>query len=168
VQALPSLQGFTLFVWAHPVSGLQLSVVHALLSLQSSAPVPGWQVLPPQMSPVVQGLPSSQGSELAECTQFPLPLQESVVHGLSSLQSGPTPGWQTPPPQTSPTVQALPSSQASVLLVNTQPVAGLHVSVVHTLLSLHTVAVPGRQLPPEQTSPVVQAFPSLHAAVLFA
>jgi hypothetical protein len=65
-------------------------------------------------------------------------------------------------------VQALPSSQASVLLVNAQPVAGLHVSVVHTLLSLHTIAVPGWQLPPEQTSPVVQAFPSLHTAVLFA
>jgi hypothetical protein len=39
-------------------------------------------------------------------------------------------------------VQAFPSSQAFVLLVKTQPVDGLHVSVVHTLLSLQTMGVP--------------------------
>src|SRR5262245_24100421 len=33
-------------------------------------------------------------------------------------------------------VQAIPSLHGPVLLVKTQPVAGLHVSVVHTLLSL--------------------------------
>jgi hypothetical protein len=43
----------------------------------------------------------------------------------------------------------------------------LQVSVVHTLLSLQTVADPGLQTPPPQVSPVVQAFPSLHEFVLF-
>jgi hypothetical protein len=42
------------------VAGLQVSVVHELLSLQTTV-VPGWQVPPPQVSPVVQALPSSHG-----------------------------------------------------------------------------------------------------------
>ena len=49
--------------------------------------------------------------------------------------------------------------------VNTHPVAGLQVSVVQALPSLQ---VNGEltHAPPEHTSPVVHAFPSLHAAVL--
>ena len=43
----------------------------------------------------------------------------------------------------------------------------MHVSVVHTLLSLHTTPAPGLQAPPPQVSPVVQAFPSSQAFVLF-
>jgi hypothetical protein len=43
----------------------------------------------------------------------------------------------------------------------------LHVSVVHTLLSLQTTGVPGWHVPPPQTSPEVQALPSSHAFVLF-
>ena len=50
--------------------------------------------------------------------------------------------------------------------VNTQPVAGLHVSVVHGLLSLQTLGVP-EQAPPAHVSPVVHGLLSLHAAVLF-
>jgi hypothetical protein len=42
----------------------------------------------------------------------------------------------------------------------------LHVSVVHTLLSLHTVGEPAWQMPPEHVSPLVHAFPSLHAVPL--
>jgi hypothetical protein len=43
----------------------------------------------------------------------------------------------------------------------------LQLSVVHTLLSLHTTGVPGWQVPPPQTSPEVHALPSSHAFVLF-
>jgi hypothetical protein len=39
-------------------------------------------------------------------------------------------------------VHAFPSSQAFVLLVKTQPVAGLHESVVQTLPSLQTTPAP--------------------------
>ena len=67
----------------------------------------------------------------------------------------------------SPVVHGLPSSQAFVLFVNTQPVVGLHVSVVQTLASSQTTAVPAKQAPPPQVSPVVQAFPSSQAIVLF-
>jgi len=63
-------------------------------------------------------------------------------------------------------VQALPSLHDTVLLVCWQPVAGTHESAVQTLPSSQLVAAPGWQVPPPQMSPVVQAFPSLHAAVL--
>jgi hypothetical protein len=66
-------------------------------------------------------------------------------------------------------VQAFPSSQTAALFVWTQPLAGAHESFVHTLLSLQlNVPTPGWQLPPLHVSPTVQAFPSSHAAVLFA
>jgi hypothetical protein len=48
-----------------------------------------------------------------------------------------------------------------------QPVAGLHASVVHTLLSSQFNGAPAWHVPPPQVSPVVQAFPSLQGAVLF-
>src|SRR5262249_55233822 len=47
----------------------------------------------------------------------------------------------------------------------TQPVAGLQLSVVQTLLSLQTIGVP-LQVPPPQVSPEVQALPSSHEFVL--
>src|SRR4029079_360087 len=64
--------------------------------------------------------------------------QLSTVQGLLSLQFGATPPTQVPAWQRSFKVQALPSVQLSVLWLNTQPVAGLHVSSVHTLLSAQT------------------------------
>ena len=76
------------------------------------------------------------------------------------------PAWQVPAEQTSPVVQALLSSHAFVLFVATQPVAGLHESVVHELPSSHETAVPAWHVPAAQTSPVVQAFPSLHEMAL--
>ena len=166
VHALPSSQAFALLVKTQPVAGLQLSVVQRLLSLQTTAE-PAWHVPPPQTSPVVQAFPSSQAFALLVKTQPVASVQVSVVHGLLSLQMRPTPGWQVPPPQVSPVVQGLPSSQANVLFVKTQPVAGLHVSVVQTLASSQTTAVPAKQVPPPQVSPVVQAFPSSHAFALF-
>jgi hypothetical protein len=65
----------------------------------------------------------------------------------------------------SPVVQAFPSSHGIVLLVYTQPVNGLQLSVVHGLLSLQTIAAPWHE-PPLHDSPAVQALPSLQAFVL--
>jgi hypothetical protein len=146
---------------------LQVSVVHTLLSLQLTA-VPAWQVPPPQVSPAVQAFPSSQAFVLFVWMQFPVATSQlSVVHGLLSLQFGPPPPLQIPLRHVSPEVQAFPSSHAFVLLLYMHPVAGLHVSVVQTLLSLQTAAVPAWHVPPPHASPVVQAFPSSHGLVLF-
>jgi hypothetical protein len=88
------------------------------------------------------------------------------VHGLLSLHTIAVPA-QVPPEHVSFDVQAFRSSQDAVLFVYTHPVAGLHVSSVHGLLSLQTTGVPGLQTPPPQVSPKVHAFPSLHGFVLF-
>ena len=64
-------------------------------------------------------------------------------------------------------VHALPSLQDAVLFALTQPVEVLHESFVQTLLSLQLGAGPPTQVPPAHVSAVVQAFPSLHEAVLF-
>jgi hypothetical protein len=60
-------------------------------------------------------------------------------------------------------VQALPSLHAVpfATFVATQPVAGLQLSDVQTLLSLQTTSVPP-QTPAVHWSPVVQKLPSLH------
>ena len=83
------------------------------------------------------------------------------------MQTVAAPGLHVPPPQVSPVVQALPSLHALALFAKTQPVTGLQLSVVQTLLSLHATAAPGRQLPPPHMSPLVQALLSLHVTVLF-
>ena len=140
--------------------------MHGLLSSQLVAE-PGRQVPPAQESPVVHALPSSHAAVLFVVTQPVAGLQVSVVQGLLSLQTAAVPAWQLPPPHASPVVHALPSSHGLVLLVKTQPVAGLQVSVVQALLSSQTTGAPGTQAPPPQMSPVVQALPSLHATVLF-
>jgi hypothetical protein len=90
----------------------------------------------------VQAFPSLHEFVLFVKTHPVAGLHVSVVHGLVSSHAMAAPAWQVPPPQVSPDVHAFPSSQAIVLFVNTQPEAGLHVSVVHTLLSLQTTAVP--------------------------
>jgi hypothetical protein len=59
VHALPSLHDAALFACAQPVAGLQESVVHELLSLQSTR-LPPMQKPVSQWSPLVQALPSSQ------------------------------------------------------------------------------------------------------------
>jgi hypothetical protein len=91
-------------------------------------------------------------------------LQESVVHGLPSLQFGPIPPTQTPPTHASPIVHWLPSLQPPRFGVYTQPDCGLHASSVHTLPSLQDTGPPAPQLPPAQVSPEVQALPSEHGA----
>jgi len=149
----------------HPVAGLQLSVVHALSSLHTTV-APPWQMPPPQVSPEVQAFPSSQGAVLLVKTQPVAGLQLSLVQALSSLHTTVAPPWQVPPPQVSPEVQAFPSSQGAVLLLKTHPVAGLQLSVVQALSSLHVTVAPPWQVPPPQVSPEVQAFPSSQGAVL--
>ena len=114
----------------------------------------------------MQALLSSQAAVLFVKTQPVAGLQVSVVQTLLSLQTTAAPPWQVPAPHVSPAVQAFPSSHVAALFVKTQPVAGLHVSLVHTLLSLHTTAAPWQE-PKEQASPLVQASPSLQATVLF-
>src|SRR2546427_245463 len=76
----------------------------------------------------------------------------SVVQTLLSLQLVGPPGWQLPPLQTSPVVQALKSLQGLVLLVWKQPLTALQASSVQTLLSSQLSGVPGLQVPPPRTS----------------
>jgi hypothetical protein len=62
--------------------------------------------------------------------------------------------------------QYKPSSQVAALFAWTHPVAGLHESSVHALLSLQFAAA-SRARTGGNASPVVHAFPSSQAAVLF-
>jgi hypothetical protein len=166
VQALPSSQDAVLLSCTQPVAGLQLSSVQPLPSSQLGA-APPTHAPSEQASPVVQALPSSQDAVLLSCSQPVAGLQLSSVHGLLSSQLGAAPPTHAPSEQASPVVQALPSSQAAVLLSCTQPVAGLQLSSVHGLLSSQLGAEPPTQMPPEHASPVVQAFSSSQDAVLF-
>jgi glyoxylate utilization-related uncharacterized protein len=165
VQALPSLQGAVLLVWAHPVAGMQVSSVHPLLSLQLGATPPA-QAPPAQVSPVVQAFPSLHDAALLAWVQPVAGLQASLVQTLPSLQFGAGPPTQVPPAQVSLVVQALPSLHDAVLLVWVHPVAGLQASSVQPLLSLQLGAAPPTQAPLAQASLVVQALPSLQDAVL--
>jgi hypothetical protein len=72
-------------VYTQPVAGLHESVVQTLLSLQVTA-APAWHVPPPQLSPIVQALPSSHALVLFVWTHPVVGLQLSSVHGLLSLQ----------------------------------------------------------------------------------
>jgi hypothetical protein len=144
VQTLPSLHGLpvaTLVYW-QPTAVLQVSVVQALLSLQTTA-VP-WQTPAVQASVVVHKLPSLHADPLVTLvkTQPPEP-QLSVVHGLPSLQAkAPLPTQPPEPLQVSVVVQTLPSLQTTpdATLLYWQPPVGLQVSVVQAWLSLHTTA----------------------------
>ena len=104
----------------------------------------------------------AQAILLLACVQTP-PLHTSVVQGLLSLHTWPTP-WQLAPTQTSLVVHGLPSSQAIALAagVCTQPLDALQLSVVQALLSSQLTVAPTQALF-TQVSPVVQASPSSHA-----
>jgi len=160
VQALPSLQGAVLLVKTHPVAGAQVSSVHGLLSLHTSA-APPTQTPAEQVSLVVQALPSLQGAVLLVKTHPVAGAQVSSVHGLLSLHTSAAPPTHTPAEQVSFVVQALPSLHGAVLLVKTHPVAGAQESSVQTLLSLQVIPVPAHT-PAVHTSPLVQALPSSH------
>lgn len=134
VQAFPSSQTLVFAAWTQPDDGSQLSVVHTLPSSQLGGGPP-WQTPPLQASFVVQAFPSLHEWVLFTCTQPVAGLHVSSVQMFASSQLAGPPAWQLPPPHTSPTVQALPSLQAAVLFVWTQPLRGLHVSSVHGLWS---------------------------------
>src|SRR5258706_35908 len=86
---------------------------------------------------------------------------------LTTICAAAVPGRQVPMAQKSPVVQSLASSQEFALFTKAQPVVASQLSVVHTLLSSQTTGLPAHP-PLTHVSPVVQAFPSEHAAVLFA
>jgi len=117
-------------------------------------------------SPVVQAFPSSQAATLFAWAQPVRGAQESFVHMLLSLQFSAAPPVHAPFAHVSPVVHALPSLQALVLLVKTQPIAPEHESDVQALLSLQVTGAPGRQNPNTQASLTVQAFPSLQTLLL--
>jgi len=85
--------------------------------------------------------------------------QESVVHGLPSSQLGAAPGWQLPPPQTSPSVHALLSEQGIEFTPYLHPVLASHVSVVQALPSSQFFGLPPVHALFQQLSFVVHALP---------
>src|SRR5438105_665050 len=87
--------------------------------------------------------------------------QLSSVHTLPSLQLSVVPPVHVPPEHVSAVVHALPSSHDAVLLVCTQPEAGVHESSVQPLLSLQFGGLLPLHTPAVQTSTVVHALPSL-------
>jgi len=87
------------------------------------------------------------------------------VHKLLSVQIMAAPPLQTFAAQTSPEVQASPSSQAAEFPVCRQAVPPAQASSVHALPSSQPPAEPA-QTPLVQTSLIVQIFPSLQALPL--
>jgi hypothetical protein len=137
-QPVPGLPG----VNTQPDPALQESTVQTLPSSHGSAGPPA-HAFPEQVSAVVQAFPSSQGFVFAAKTQPVAASQESSVQTLLSLQVIVVP-VQAPAPQTSPLVQALPSSQPP-------PFASL---ALHDLpdslqlsLQLGPTSVPGQGVP---------------------
>jgi sorbitol-specific phosphotransferase system component IIA len=115
VQAFESVQGPVLFVCSQPTAASQLSVVHALPSLQSRTPAPDRQMPSPQMSPTVQELPSLHAAVLLVWTQPDFVSHESSVQMLPSSQARAAPPAHSPSTHASAVVHASPSSQGSVL-----------------------------------------------------
>ena len=164
VQRLPSSHAPLFAVCTQPAVLLQLSVVQAFLSSQSVTPAPAQPPLA-QVSPVLQGLPSSHAPLLGVCTQPALASHVSVVQGLPSSHFSAAPPLQTPPLHASFSVQPLPSLQDAMLLVAVQPLLGSQASSVQILPSSQATLAPPIQAPPAHTSFVVQASPSLQTAV---
>ena len=163
VQAFPSLQDTVLALLTQPLLGLQLSLVHTLLSLQDTA-VP-LQLPPPQASFWLQALPSSQGKVVAVKVHVPvLVLQASEVQELLSLQTVAEPGLQAELAHTSPTVHALPSVHGRVLGVLAQPVLASQLSLVQGLLSLQLTEAPAVHTPELQASLALHTEPSASQA----
>lgn len=165
VQLLPSSHGAVLVTKSQPVAVRQVSSVHGLPSEQASA-CPGTHAPPAQTSPTVHTLPSEQVAEVSEWAQPPVGSQESAVQPLPSSHKEAAPGTQMLPAQASPTVHVLLSVQAAVLAAYRQPPKASHESVVHGLPSLQLSSAPAKQAPSAQTSPTVQALPSLHTLLL--
>jgi len=110
VHSDPSSHARLLASWWHPSPAVQLSVVQALLSLQSIA-APLSQTPAAHASPTLQALPSVHVPAVANATQPVVASHESVVQTLASSHSVAAPGKQAPASHASPAVHALPSSQ---------------------------------------------------------
>jgi hypothetical protein len=124
---------------------LQLSAVHAFPSLQLST-VPAVQVPVWQLSAPLQTFPSRHAVPLAALVFWHAPeLQASMVQAFPSLQSAATEQVWHP-----------------LIGVCTQPVTGLHESVVQAFESLQLSAVPAEQVPDWQVSGPLHALPSAH------
>jgi hypothetical protein len=150
-----------------PKPASQESVVQSTPSSQFGG-VPGWHApCAVQVSSPLQALLSLHEFAVLGTNEQPVAAtHESFVHGLLSLQTKGTPAMQVPPEQDSCPLQAFRSPQPLLLFgVNTHPVAGLQVSSVHGLLSLHTRGAPV-QVPFPHVSLIVHALLSLHALVL--
>ena len=137
-------------VFWQPRAGSQVSVVHALESLQLSG-VPAVQVPLWQVSSPLQTLVSAHEEPLGTgvCWQASTGSQVSVVHTLESLQLSGVPAVHVPLWQVSAPLQTVLSAQGVPLPTGVfwQPRAGSQVSVVHALLSLQLSGVPGVQVP---------------------
>jgi hypothetical protein len=135
VQASPSLQSAVLSVKVQPTARSHVSSVHGLLSLQGEMGSPS-QAEFLHVSPLVQALLSSQLLVVALVSQAPLTgLQKSAVQGLPSSQVVAVP-LQFLPLQTSPVVQASPSSQATAVVTSTarhSPLAGTQLVWLQTV-----------------------------------
>ena len=122
------------------------------------------QALAAQVSVTVQTDPSSQALVFAVATQDPL-LQLSSVQRLLSSQFLAVPAVHLPALQTSPSVQLSRSSQPGPDKPTVVQLPPAQASVVQTLPSLQTFALPGRQTPSLQLSLSVQPSPSSQAPV---
>jgi hypothetical protein len=122
---------------------LQLSFVHALLSLQLF-------VVPPQVpllhwSNSVQALLSLHAVWSGSFGYWQAPLlQVFFVQGLLSLHARPAVALHSPAVHALAVEQGLPSSQVVVSgrSVNVHPLAGAQLSVVQGSLSLQVIALP--------------------------
>ena len=169
MQAFPSSQAAPsgLAEFEHvPVAVMQLATWHESSAVQVTGMPP--QVPFEQTSPVVQRLPSLQLDPFALMgfEQTPPLHVPAAWHWSSAVQVIGVPA-QAPFVQTSPVVQALPSLHAVPFgwfgFGQTPP---LQVPAAwHWSSAVQVMGVPP-QVPFEQTSPVVQASPSLHAVPL--
>ena len=159
VHALPSSQASVFGAYRQPVAGLQLSVVHKLPSLQTSA-VPR-QEPPLHVSPWLHALPTLQAEVLLVNTQAPVAkLQLSVVQELLSLHTVAAPAAQAPLAHASPTVHGLPSLHGELFGTWLHPVLAPQASLVHGLPSSQFRFAPALHTPPMHASPTVHTLPS--------
>lgn len=129
---------------------------------------PGTQAPEEHRSPTVQALPSEHGTLLWVKTHAPdAGSQTSSVHGFPSSQLFAVPGAHAPLEHRSPNVHALPSEQGAEFGEKTHaPEFESQASSVQTLPSEQLFRGPGLHVPPEHSSPIVQASPSEQVALL--
>ena len=165
LQTWPSSHNLPLsLVNTQPIALSQVSIVHGLLSLHVGA-TPPRQAPPPQVSLVVHALLSLHALALLVNTQPVALTQVSVVQPLVSSHGALATPLHVPWLHASSLVHASLSLHAPVTGVCTQPLVGLQLSSVQTLLSSQTTGVVVH-VPATQVSPLVQASPSVHSTAL--